>query len=36
MTRVRVAALAALPVDAAESHMGMAFAKWYASKGTAG
>jgi len=26
----------ALPVDAAESHMGMAFAKWYASKGTAG
>jgi peptide/nickel transport system substrate-binding protein len=26
----------ALPVDAAESHMGMAFAKWYASKGAAG
>ncbi|HVN36086.1 MAG TPA: ABC transporter substrate-binding protein [Casimicrobiaceae bacterium] len=26
----------ALPVDAAESHMGMAFAKWYASRGTAG
>lgn len=26
----------ALPVDAAESHMGMAFAKWYASGGTAG
>lgn len=26
----------ALPVDAAESHMGMAYAKWYASKGTAG
>jgi len=26
----------ALPVDAAESHMGMAFAKWYSSKGTAG
>jgi peptide/nickel transport system substrate-binding protein len=26
----------ALPVDAAESHMGMAFAKWYASNGTAG
>ena len=23
----------ALPVDAAEAHMGMAFAKWYASKG---
>ena len=26
----------ALPVDAAESHMGMAYAKWYASGGTAG
>ncbi len=26
----------ALPVDAAESHMGMAFAKWYASKGASG
>lgn len=26
----------ALPVDAAESHMGMAFAKWYASNGTQG
>ncbi len=26
----------ALPVDAAEAHMGMAFAKWYASKGAAG
>jgi peptide/nickel transport system substrate-binding protein len=26
----------AIPVDAAESHMGMAYAKWYASKGTAG
>jgi peptide/nickel transport system substrate-binding protein len=26
----------AMPVDAAESHMGMAYAKWYASKGTAG
>jgi peptide/nickel transport system substrate-binding protein len=26
----------ALPVDAAESHMGMAFARWYASRGTAG
>src|SRR5439155_1277280 len=26
----------ALPVDAAEAHMGMAFAKWYASRGTAG
>ena len=26
----------ALPVDAAESHMGMAFAKWYASNGAAG
>jgi len=26
----------ALPVDAAEAHMGMAFAKWYASNGTAG
>jgi peptide/nickel transport system substrate-binding protein len=26
----------ALPVDAAESHMGMAFAKWYASRGSAG
>jgi peptide/nickel transport system substrate-binding protein len=26
----------ALPVDAAEAHMGMAFAKWYSSKGTAG
>ena len=26
----------ALPVDAAESHMGAAFAKWYASNGTAG
>ena len=25
-----------LPVDAAESHMGMAFAKWYSSNGTAG
>ena len=26
----------ALPVDAAESHMGMAYAKWYSSNGTAG
>jgi len=26
----------ALPVDAAESHMGMAFARWYASGGTSG
>ncbi|MFO1397994.1 MAG: ABC transporter substrate-binding protein [Burkholderiales bacterium] len=26
----------ALPVDAAEAHMGMAFAKWYASNGAAG
>lgn len=26
----------ALPVDAAESHMGMAFARWYASKGASG
>ncbi len=26
----------ALPVDAAEAHMGMAFAKWYASKGASG
>ncbi|HXX86730.1 MAG TPA: ABC transporter substrate-binding protein [Casimicrobiaceae bacterium] len=26
----------ALPVDAAESHMGMAYAKWYASKGASG
>ena len=26
----------ALPVDAAESHMGMAFAKWYASGGASG
>ena len=26
----------ALPVDAAESHMGMAYAKWYASSGAAG
>ncbi len=26
----------ALPVDAAEAHMGMAYAKWYASNGTAG
>jgi peptide/nickel transport system substrate-binding protein len=26
----------ALPVDAAEAHMGMAYAKWYASRGTAG
>ncbi len=26
----------ALPVDAAESHMGMAFARWYASNGAAG
>jgi peptide/nickel transport system substrate-binding protein len=26
----------ALPVDAAESHMGMAFAKWYATNGAAG
>ena len=26
----------ALPVDAAEAHMGMAFAKWYASKGQSG
>ena len=26
----------ALPVDAAESHMGMAFARWYASRGAAG
>jgi len=26
----------ALPVDAAEAHMGMAFARWYASNGTAG
>lgn len=26
----------ALPVDAAESHMGAAFAKWYASNGAAG
>jgi peptide/nickel transport system substrate-binding protein len=25
-----------LPVDAAEAHMGMAYAKWYASKGAAG
>jgi peptide/nickel transport system substrate-binding protein len=25
-----------LPVDAAEAHMGMAYAKWYASRGTAG
>ena len=26
----------ALPVDAAEAHMGIAFAKWYASKGQSG
>jgi peptide/nickel transport system substrate-binding protein len=26
----------ALPVDAAESHMGMAFARWYASNGASG
>ena len=26
----------AMPVDAAESHMGMAFARWYASKGSSG
>lgn len=26
----------AIPVDAAEAHMGTAFAKWYASKGTSG
>jgi peptide/nickel transport system substrate-binding protein len=26
----------ALPVDAAEAHMGMAYAKWYASKGASG
>ena len=26
----------ALPVDAAESHMGMAFARWYASRGASG
>jgi peptide/nickel transport system substrate-binding protein len=26
----------ALPVDAAESHMGMAFAKWYSSRGASG
>jgi len=26
----------AMPVDAAESHMGAAYAKWYASNGTAG
>jgi peptide/nickel transport system substrate-binding protein len=26
----------AMPVDAAESHMGMAYAKWYASRGAAG
>jgi len=26
----------ALPVDAAEAHMGMAYAKWYASRGAAG
>ena len=26
----------ALPVDAAESHMGMAYARWYASNGAAG
>ena len=26
----------ALPVDAAEAHMGQAFARWYASRGTAG
>lgn len=26
----------AIPVDAAESHMGMAYARWYASKGAAG
>jgi len=26
----------AIPVDAAESHMGMAFARWYASKGASG
>lgn len=26
----------ALPVDGAEAHMGMAYAKWYASRGTAG
>jgi len=26
----------ALPVDAAEAHMGMAFAKWYASRGASG
>jgi peptide/nickel transport system substrate-binding protein len=26
----------ALPVDAAESHMGMAYAKWYASNGASG
>ena len=26
----------ALPVDAAEAHMGMAFAKWYASNGASG
>ena len=26
----------AIPVDAAESHMGMAYARWYASKGASG